>query len=445
MRHRNSSLFYLEHAVHWRVYARHSNDVTGMNRRFFLIAGIVLAVGLVMGAALVSALSYREPIRVGILHSLSGTMAISERSVVDATLLSIEEINAAGGILGRQIEPLIVDGQSDWDVFAAEAERLITEEGVSVIFGCWTSACRRTVVPVFERHDHLLIYPVQYEGLEQSPNVIYTGSAPNQQIIPAVTWTLRNLGQRVFLVGSDYIFPRAAHAIIRDHVAALRGEVVGENYVLLGATDMTDVIAQIEAAAPDAILNTINGDSNIAFFAALRSAGIDAPVLSFSIAESDLASIPIDDVVGNYAAWTYFQSLDTPENRAFVARFQARYGANRVVSSPMESAYFGVKIWAQAVSDAGTFSPATIRTAIINHSYAAPQGVVYIDSSRHTWKTVRVGQIRPDGQFDIVWDSGDPIRPIPFPDSRTREQWNAFIRILYNRWGGWANPGGGSE
>ncbi|PJF27073.1 MAG: urea ABC transporter substrate-binding protein, partial [Phototrophicales bacterium] len=177
-----------------------------MNRRFFLIAGGVLAVGLGVSAALVSALNYREPIRVGILHSLSGTMAISERAVVDATLLAIEEINAAGGVLGRQIEPLIVDGQSDWDVFAAEAERLITQEGVSVIFGCWTSACRRTVVPVFERYDHLLIYPVQYEGLEQSPNVIYTGSAPNQQIIPAVTWTLRNLGQRVFLVGSDYIF-----------------------------------------------------------------------------------------------------------------------------------------------------------------------------------------------------------------------------------------------
>lgn len=416
-----------------------------MRQKRVLAAVIVFAALLAVSVALVSALNYREPIRVGILHSLSGTMAISERAVVDATLLAIEEINAAGGVLERQIEPIVVDGQSDWDVFAAEAERLITQEDVSVIFGCWTSACRRTVVPVFERYDHLLIYPVQYEGLEQSPNVIYTGAAPNQQIIPAVTWTLRNLGKRIFLIGSDYIFPRAAHAIIRDHVAALRGEVVGETYILLGQTDMTEAIAQIETADPDVILNTINGDSNIAFFAALRQAGIDAPVLSFSIAESDLVSIPIDDVVGHYAAWTYFQSLDTPENRAFVARFQARYGADRVVSSPMEAAYFGVNIWAQAVINAGTFSPATIRTAILNHSYAAPQGVVYIDTSRHTWKTVRVGQIRPDGQFDIVWDSGDPIRPIPFPDSRTREQWNAFIRILHNRWGGWANPGGGSE
>ncbi len=445
MRLKTSSLFYLAYAVHFMNTRGTIDNMTAMNRNSFLITGIVLVIGLGVSAALVSALSHREPIRVGILHSLSGTMAISERAVVDATLLAIEEINAAGGILGRQLEPLVVDGQSDWEVFAAEAERLITQEGVSVIFGCWTSACRRTVIPIFERHDHLLIYPVQYEGLEQSPNVIYTGSAPNQQITPAVTWTMRSLGQRVFLVGSDYIFPRAAHAIIRDHVAALRGEIVGESYVLLGETDMTDVIAQIEAAAPDAILNTINGDSNIAFFAALREAGINAPVLSFSIAESDLVSIPIDDVVGSYAAWTYFQSIDTPENRAFIARFRARFGADRVLSSPMEAAYLGVKLWAQAVSSAGTFSPAVIRTAILNQSCAAPQGVVYIDQSRHTWKTVRIGQIRPDGQFDIVWDSGDPIRPIPFPDSRTRQQWNAFIRILNNRWGGWANPGEGGE
>jgi urea transport system substrate-binding protein len=414
-----------------------------MNRRRSLIAGIVLIVGLAAGAGLVPALSYRAPIRVGILHSLTGTMAVSERAVVDAALLAVEEINAAGGILGQQLEPLVVDGRSDWDVFAAEAERLIAQEGVSVVFGCWTSACRRTVISVFERYDHLLIYPGQGEGLEQSPNVIYTGSAPNQQLIPAVTWTLRNLGSRIFLVGSDDIFSRAAHAIIRDHAAALRGEVVGEAYIPLGETDMTGAIALIAAAQPDAVLNTLSGGSGIALFAALREAGIGAPVLSFGIAENELAAMPIEDAAGIYAAWTYFQSLDTPENRAFTARFRACCGADRAVSSPMEAAYLGVKLWAQAAADAETVSPAVIRTAILNRSLAAPQGVVYIDSSRYTWKTVRIGRFGADGQVDIVWDSGAPIRPLPFPESRTREQWNAFIRTLYNRWGGWANSGEG--
>jgi len=367
-------------------------------------------------------------------------MAISETAVVDAALLAIEQINAAGGVLGRQIEPVIADGQSDEAVFASEAERLITEENVSVIFGCWTSACRKTVKPVFERLNHLLIYPVQNEGLEQSPNIIYMGSAPNQQIVPALSWIIENLGARLFLVGSDYVFPRMANAIMRDYASILGGSVVGEEYVLLGSTDMQPAIDAILVAQPDAILNTINGDSNVAFFAALRTAGITTPVMSFSLSESELASMDRAQMVDDYATWTYFQSLDTPENAAFVAAFRARYGAERVTSDPMEASYSGVHVWAAAVAETGTPDAAVIRDAILNRSYLAPQGVIYIDgTTRHAWKTVRIGQIRADGQFDIVWESSVPIRPLPYPDTRTPLTWDALVTNLYNRWGGWSN------
>ena len=398
-------------------------------------------------ALLVGLMLTREPppIRVGVLHSLSGTMAISESAVVDATLLAIEEINAAGGLDGRRVQPLVVDGRSDWDHFAIEAERLITEEGVAVVFGCWTSACRKTVRPVFERHDHLLVYPVQYEGLETSPNILYTGAAPNQQIIPAVKWSFDHLGRRFFLVGSDYVFPRTANAIIRDQVTALQGEIAGEVYIPLGSTAVEETVQAILASRPAVILNSINGDSNIAFFRALRGAGItpaEIPTVSFSIAEAELPTLDIDLLVGDYAAWNYFQSLESPENRGFVARFRERYGAQRVTSDPLEAAYLGVKLWSQAVARDATSEVGIIRETVLDQSYHAPSGVVYSDPrNRHTWKTVRIGRIRADGQFQVVWDSGDPIRPEPFPAYRTRAQWQLFLDTLYRGWGGhWANP-----
>ena len=307
------------------------------------VAGIGLA-GLALGLFLTS---YHRPIKVGILHSLSGTMAISESAVVDAALMAIDEINAAGGLLGRRIHPVIADGASDPAVFAREAARLIKEEAVSTIFGCWTSACRRTIRPVIEANDHLLFYPVQYEGLEQSPNIVYLGAAPNQQIVPAVEWALRTDRKRLFLVGSDYVFPRVANAIIHDYVEKWRGEIVGERYLLLGSQEVDDIVAEIVARRPDAILNTINGDSNLAFFRALRAAGItpkDILTISFSISENELGSIDPELVAGDIASWNYFQSLDEAHNRTFVADFKARYGQDRVIGDPMVAAYEGVHL-----------------------------------------------------------------------------------------------------
>lgn len=386
-----------------------------------------------------------EPIKVGILHSLTGTMAISEKSVVDATVMAIEEINAAGGVVGRKLQPVIVDGRSDWPTFAAEAERLIVDEKVSVVFGCWTSASRKTVKPVFEKHGHLLFYPVQYEGLEQSPNIIYTGAAPNQQIIPAVKWCFDNIGKRVFLVGSDYVFPRTANAIIKEQVSALRGELLGEEYVPLGSVEVDAIAARIAELRPDVVLNSVNGDSNVALFRALRAAGVTpdrTPTLSFSIAEDELRSMGVRDMVGDYAAWNYFQSVASPENETFVKSFKARYGADRVTDDPMEAAYFGVKLWAQAVEDAGTPEVARVREKVAKQSCKAPGGIVYVDvETQHTWKVVRIGKIRSDGQFDVVWSSERPVRPVPYPIYRSKVEWEKFLVDLYEGWGGsWARP-----
>ncbi len=301
--------------------------------------GLIAVICIVLVAAGVYGVRYfldkersmsEPPIKVGILHSFSGTMAISETSVADATLLAIEEINERGGILGRKVEAVVVDGSSDWQTFAEQAERLITEEKVSVVFGCWTSASRRTVKPVFEKHNHLLFYPVQYEGLEESQNIIYTGAAPNQQIIPAVKWCFDNLGTKFFLVASDYVFPRSANAIIKDQLTALGGELAGEEYVLLGSSEVEEVIQNIIETQPDVILNTINGDSNVSFFRWLRKAGVTPdkiPTMSFSIAEDELRTLGAEDMIGDYACWNYFQSIDTKANNDFVRRFKEKYGS----------------------------------------------------------------------------------------------------------------------
>jgi urea transport system substrate-binding protein len=388
------------------------------------------------------------PIKVGVLHSSTGTMAISERSVIDATLLAIDEINERGGVLGRPVEAIIEDGESDNAVFAAKAEKLITQDRVCTLFGCWTSASRKTVLPVLAKHSHLLFYPVQYEGLEQSPNIVYTGAAPNQQIIPAVKWCVSALKKkRFFLVGSDYVFPRAANAIIRDQAVNLGAEIVGEAYLLLGSSDVRDLARQIAAAEPDAILNTVNGDSNVALFRALRAAGVSpekTPTISFSISEVELSSLSTKDLVGDYAAWNYFQTIDRPENQQFVRRFQTRYGGQRVISDPMEAAYFGVHLWAQAVKQAGRDDVAAIRQAVPGQTFEAPEGRVHIDpESRHTFKVFRIGRITNQSRFEVLYSTEIPIAPIPYPNTRSRGDWDDFLMDLHLRWGGqWANSGG---
>jgi urea transport system substrate-binding protein len=374
-------------------------------------------------------------------------MAISERPVIDATLLAFDELNGQGGLLGRPVEAVVEDGESDSATFAVKAEKLIAKDKVCAVFGCWTSASRKTVLRVFEKHNHLLFYPVQYEGLEQSPNIVYTGAAPNQQIIPAVKWCVASLQKKkFFLVGSDYVFPRAANAIIRDQAASLGAEIVGEEYLLLGSSDVGDLVRKIVAARPDAILNTINGDSNVAFFRALRAAGVTSdkvPTISFSISEEELSGLRLKDVVGDYAAWNYFQSVDRPQNHAFHKRFQDRHGHQRFISDPMEAAYVGVHLWAQAVKAAGTENVSQVRRAVRHQVLEAPQGVVRVDpETQHTSKVFRVGQITAAGRFQVIYSPESSIAPVPYPNTRSKGDWDAFLLDLNLRWGGqWANPG----
>lgn len=416
-----------------------------MKKGLLVVVALALVLGGIVAAVREGFERAPEPIRLGLLHSLSGPMAISEKPLVDAELLAIEEINAAGGLIGRPLEAVVADGASDWPTFAREAERLITAEGVSAMVGCWTSSCRKDVKQVVEKYHQLLIYPMAYEGLEASPNIIYTGAAPNQQIFPALKWSLDNLGPRIFLVGSDYVWPHSVNAIIRDQVAALNGDIVGEEYIYFGSQDVAPTIAKIREARPNVVISTVVGDSNFAFYRALRQAGLDAretPVVSLSIGESELRALNALDVAGHYSAWSYFQSLRRRENQAFVQRFRARYGTDRVTSDVVETAYFSVLLWAKAVEQAGSADVAEVSELILGESIDAPEGVVTVDpATRHTWRSFHVGQIRPDGQIDIVWSAEHPIRPVPYPRTRSRVAWEAFLTQLHSGWGGhWANP-----
>ena len=421
-----------------------------MSRTWIIVAlavGMLAAAGIYSGARSASV----PPIRIGILHTLdeTTTMALSERPIVDAYLLAIDEINAHGGVLGRRIEPVIRDGKSEPQVFHREAVALIDDEHVCTIFGCWTSAAQRTVRAVVKERNHLLIYPVEAEGLIETDNVVYTGAVPNQQVIPAVTWLYNQGKRKFFLIGSDYIFPRCANAVAKDQMQALGAHVAGERYIRLGGDQtalIDEIVAEIKRLQPDAILNTINGDKNQVFFRALRRAGITPdkiPTMSTSIAEHELQSMNAREMAGDFATWNYFESVNTPRNNAFVGAFRERYGSDRVTDDPIEAGYFGVYLWKQAVEEAGSDAAPDILKAMRRQSMNAPEGVVYVDPENlHTWKTVRVGRILPNGQFKIEWSSEKPIRPVPYPVYRRREEWDAFRDQLFKRWGQrWANEG----
>ncbi|WP_435874985.1 urea ABC transporter substrate-binding protein [Nonomuraea bangladeshensis] len=359
-----------------------------------------------------------QEIKVGLLHSLSGTMAISEVTVRDAELLAIDEINRAGGVLGKKLVPVAEDGASDWPTFAEKATKLIRQDKVATVFGGWTSASRKAMLPVFERYKALLWYPVQYEGLESSPYIFYTGATTNQQIIPGLDYLKEQGKKKVFLVGSDYVFPRTANKIIKAYAAANGMEVLGEEYTPLGHTEYSTLVNKVVQAKPDAVFNTLNGDSNVAFFKQLKSAGVTAetmPVLSVSVAEEEVTGIGVDNIAGHPVAWNYYQTTETPANEAFVKAYKAKYGANKVTSDPMEAGYNAVYLWAEAVKKAGTTEVEAVKKAAPGISLDRPEGKVTIDGeNQHLYKTARIGIIQPDGLIKQVWDSGEPIKPDPY-------------------------------
>lgn len=401
-----------------------------ISRKFFAALAMLSMLLIAASMAWLQHSTAKPNIRIGVLHSLTGTMATSEKPLVDALQLAIAEANAAGGINGQAIEALVADCRSDAVYCAQQAERLITEEKVSALFGCWTSICRKAVKPVVEKHQHLLFYPMQYEGIEMSPNIIYTGAAPNQQIIPGVRWALEKLGKRVYLVGSDYVFPRMANIIIKDLLSTQGAVLTGERYLPLGTSDMDAVVSDIIRQRPEVVLSTINGDSNAAFFAALENAGLsNLPLVSFSVAETGMKAWGGNRLGQHYAVWSYFQSLPGEQNRRFVNAIHARFGAERMTKDPMEASYIGLHLWLQAAREAGSAEPAQVQRAILRQTLNAPEGMVAVDpDTRHLWKTPRIAKVRPDSQFDIVWDAGQAQEPVPFPSYRVREDWLVLLQ-----------------
>jgi urea transport system substrate-binding protein len=371
-----------------------------------------------------------DTVKVGIMHSLTGTMAISETSLKDAELMAIEEINAAGGVQvgGKKlkIEAIVEDPASNFETgFPEKANKLLLNDKVAAVFGCWTSASRKSVLKIFEDNNGLLFYPVQYEGNECSKNVIYTGAAPNQQILPAVDYLWKKMGKRRFyLLGSDYIFPRTANYIIKKQLEKVyQAKPVEEKYTPLGHRDYANIVADIRAKKPDVVFSTINGDSNLNFYNELAAAGISAkemPVLAVSVAEDELRGLDktiFPKFVGHLAAWNYFQSVDTATNKAFVKKFQAYCkDQSRVTDDPIEAAYFQVYLWKNAVEKAQSTDVDRVREAIKDLVIDAPSGKVKVDGKNfHTYRPFLLGQIRADGQFDIIFRSEEWVRPEPYP------------------------------
>ncbi|EMF57957.1 MULTISPECIES: urea ABC transporter substrate-binding protein [Streptomyces] len=359
-----------------------------------------------------------DTVKVGLLNSLSGTMAISEVTVHNALLLAVKEINAAGGVLGKKLKAVSQDGASDWPTFAEKAEALITDDKVVATFGCWTSASRKAVKPVFERYRSLLFYPVQYEGLEQSPYIFYIGATTNQQIVPALDYLKKQGLTRLYLVGSDYVFPRTANKIIRAYAEAQGMTVVGEDYAPLGSTEFSTIVNKVKDAGADAVFNTLNGDSNVAFFKEYKSAGLTAkslPVLSVSIAEEEVKSIGTQYLDGQLTAWNYYETTPGAANTTFVAAYQAAYGKDKPTSDPMEAAYISVYLWKEMVEKAGSFDVAKVKKASGGIELDAPEGKVTVDgATQHVYKTARIGKIGSDGLIEEVWNSGKPIKPDPY-------------------------------
>ncbi|MGX6601891.1 urea ABC transporter substrate-binding protein [Micromonosporaceae bacterium Da 78-11] len=359
-------------------------------------------------------------VKVGFLNSLSGTMAISEVTVRDSLRLAIDEINGAGGVLGKQIEPVSEDGASDWPTFAEKAQKLISQDKVAAVFGCWTSASRKAVKPVFEKNKALLFYPVQYEGLEQSPYIFYTGATTNQQIVPGLDYLKAQGKTTVYLVGSDYVFPRTANKIIKAYAAANGMKVLGEDYAPLGSTEFSTIVNKVKASGASAVFNTLNGDSNVAFFKEYKSAGLTAasmPVVSVSIAEEEVKSIGTQYLAGQLTAWNYYQTTPGAANEKFVKAYKAKYGADKPTSDPMEAAYTSVYLWKAMAEKAGSFDVEKVKAASAagGITFEAPEGLVTVDGpTQHVFKTARIGKVGDDGLITEVWNSGSPIKPDPY-------------------------------
>jgi len=415
---------------------RSDNEIQLSSRRTFIkLLGVAAGVVGTLGFSAILGAQSKDTIKVGVLHSLSGTMAISETVLKDVTLMAIEEINAKGGVLGKKLEPVVVDPASNWPLFAEKARQLLTQDKVAVVFGCWTSVSRKSVLPVFEELNGLLFYPVQYEGEELSKNVFYTGAAPNQQAIPAVEYLMSKEGggaKRFVLLGTDYVYPRTTNKILRAFLKSknIPESDIMEEYTPFGHTDYQTIIAKIKKFAAEgkktAVISTINGDSNVPFYKELGNQGLkatDVPVVAFSVGEEELRGVDTKPLVGHLAAWNYFMSLKNPVNDAWKKRW-ADYAkkmklpnANKpLTNDPMEAAYIGVYMWKQAVEKAKSTDPDKVIPAMAGQTFNAPDGflIKMDEKNHHLHKPVFIGEVKADGQFNVVWKTKGPIKAQPW-------------------------------
>lgn len=400
-------------------------------RKFLGTMGAITAGTLLTGNHFAFAAD-KSPIKIGVLHSLSGTMAISESALKDVVLMTVEQINASGGVMGRMIEPVVVDPASNWPLFAEKARQLLTKDKVAVVFGCWTSVSRKSVLPVFEELNGLLFYPVQYEGEELSQNVFYTGAAPNQQAIPAVEYLMSKDGggaKRFFLLGTDYVYPRTTNKILRAFLKSkgVKEADIAEVYTPFGHSDYQTIVANIKKFAgggKTTVISTINGDSNVPFYKELGNQGLkatDVPVMAFSVAEQELAGMDTKPLVGHLAAWNYFESVKSPVNTTFVKMWKdyvKKKGLKDfpVTDDPMEATYVGIHMWKQAVEKAHSDAVDKVRIAMAGQTFKAPSGfTLEMDkTNHHLHKPVMIGEIRADGQFNVVWKTPTTIRAQPW-------------------------------
>ncbi len=384
----------------------------------------VVAAAVIAGAPVAATAQNQGTIKIGVLHSLSGTMAISETTLKDTILMMVDDVNKKGGLLGKKVEAVVVDPASNWPLFAEKARDLLSKEKVAVVFGCWTSVSRKSVLPVFEELNGLLFYPVQYEGEESSNNVFYTGAAPNQQAIPAVEYLMSNEGgavKRWVLEGTDYVYPRTTNKILEAFLKSkgVASDDIKINYTPFGQSDWQTEVAAIKSFASagkkTAVVSTINGDANVPFYKELANAGIkasDIPVVAFSVGEEELAGIDTKNLVGHLAAWNYFESVKNPTNDAFIKQWHAFIkNPKRVTNDPMEAHYIGFKMWAHAVEQAGTTDVDAVRQAMYGQKVNAPSGFVAImNTNHHLSKPVMIGEIQANGQFDVVWQTKEAIK-----------------------------------
>jgi urea transport system substrate-binding protein len=419
-----------------------------------MISFSAILIPLLVGLLIILSLYQKKnnKIKLGIIYSKIGPMAAIEQPIVNSVLLSIKQINKTGGLLGKQIDPIVAACSPTAESFAAKADFLIKNENVCAIFGCYTSATRRAIKSIVEKHKNLLIFPAAYEGLETSENVLYVGTTANQQITPAITWCIKTLGKKLFLVGSNNLFSKISHIIIKEHAKFFGAQILEDSYIIQKTNNpeinnnqtqdfsknIKQIIELIKNKNPEVIINTLQWDENKEFMLQLKSEGITRdkiPTMFFRLDKAKIKNIGTDILSGNYTSSSYFENIQTKENLKFIRKIKKEYGPNKSITADEASGYASIQLWAKAIKKAGSANPTSVKKALENIDIKSPEGTIYVDpKTMHTYKQIRIGKIASDGQINTIWDSEKPIPPQPYPPYKSVSEWNKVAGEIYKEW-----------